>query len=78
MGSAFTFFFCKGLPRNLADAKRCDTGRYAAFFHAMLERGIYLPPAQFETAFISTSHTDADIISLITAARDVLTHDAFE
>jgi glutamate-1-semialdehyde 2,1-aminomutase len=71
-GSAFTFFFCNGLPRNLAGAKRCDTAKYAAFFHGMLERGIYLPPAQFETAFISAAHTDADIAALVSAAADVL------
>jgi glutamate-1-semialdehyde 2,1-aminomutase len=67
LGSAFTFFFCDRLPKNLTDAKRSDTGRYAAFFHAMLNRGIYLPPAQFETAFISAAHTDADIVALETA-----------
>jgi glutamate-1-semialdehyde 2,1-aminomutase len=75
-GSAFTFFFRKGLPKNLAEAKQCDTGKYAAFFHAMLERGIYLPPAQFETAFISAAHTDADIAALVSVAADVLSHDA--
>jgi glutamate-1-semialdehyde 2,1-aminomutase len=65
LGSAFTFFFRKGLPQNLAEAKECDTGKYAAFFHSMLECGIYLPPAQFETAFISTAHTDEDLDVLI-------------
>ena len=64
-GSAFTFFFCDKLPKNLAEAKQCDTAKYAAFFHAMLDLGIYLPPAQFETAFISTAHTDEDIDVLI-------------
>ncbi len=67
MGSAFTFFFSKALPQNLAGAKQCDTGKYATFFHAMLKRGIYLPPAQFETAFISAAHTDADITALVSA-----------
>ncbi|MCC7300971.1 MAG: glutamate-1-semialdehyde 2,1-aminomutase [Verrucomicrobia bacterium] len=71
-GGAFTFFFCDGLPRNLAEAKQCDTKQYAAFFHGMLERGIYLPPAQFETAFISAAHTDGDIAALTAAAADVL------
>jgi glutamate-1-semialdehyde 2,1-aminomutase len=70
-GSAFTFFFLNGLPRNLAEAKECDTKKYAAFFHAMLDRGIYLPPAQFETAFISAAHTDEDVAALISAAADV-------
>lgn len=71
-GSAFTVFFRKGLPHNLAEAKRCDTGKYAAFFHAMLERGIYLPPAQFETAFISTAHTEADIAMLVSSVAGAL------
>jgi glutamate-1-semialdehyde 2,1-aminomutase len=65
LDSAFTFFFRTGLPKNLTEAKECDTKKYAAFFHAMLDRGIYLPPAQFETAFISTAHTEADIDALI-------------
>jgi glutamate-1-semialdehyde 2,1-aminomutase len=75
-GSAFTIFFRKGLPKNLAEAKQCDTEQYAAFFHGMLERGIYLPPAQFETAFISTAHTDVDITALVDAVVDVLRHSA--
>jgi glutamate-1-semialdehyde 2,1-aminomutase len=65
LGSAFTFFFREGLPQNLAEAKMCDPAAYGGFFHAMLNRGIYLPPAQFETAFISTAHTEADIDTLI-------------
>jgi len=64
-GSAFTFFFRPELPRNLAEAKECNTATYGRFFHAMLDLGIYLPPAQFETAFISTAHTDEDIDVLI-------------
>ncbi|MDQ2977627.1 MAG: hypothetical protein M3R62_00280, partial [Acidobacteriota bacterium] len=40
--------------------KRSDTRRYAAFFHAMLERGIFLPPAPFEAWFLSAAHTEAD------------------
>lgn len=66
-GSAFTFFFRDGLPKNLAEAQECDTKKYAAFFHAMLEQGIYLPPSQFETAFLSTAHTEADVDALIDA-----------
>ena len=44
-----------------SSASFTDTARYAAFFHAMLERGIYLAPSQFEAAFVSTAHTEADI-----------------
>ncbi len=68
----FTPFFCKGPVRNLADAKKCDTQAHAKFFHGMLERGFYLPPSQFECAFISAAHTDADIDAFISAAREVL------
>jgi glutamate-1-semialdehyde 2,1-aminomutase len=71
-GSAFTFFFRNGVPENLAEAKECDTAAYARFFHAMLDRGIYLPPAQFETAFISTAHTAEEIGLLIRGASEAL------
>jgi glutamate-1-semialdehyde 2,1-aminomutase len=72
LGSAFTLFFRRECPRNLAEARECDTQRYAAFFHGMLERGIYLPPAQFETAFFSTAHTAQDLDALLRAVREVL------
>jgi glutamate-1-semialdehyde 2,1-aminomutase len=75
-GSAFTFFFRKGLPQSLVEAKTCDTAAYGRFFHAMLERGIYLPPAQFETAFISTAHTGKELALLVTSFAEVLTHGA--
>jgi glutamate-1-semialdehyde 2,1-aminomutase len=73
LGGVFTPFFGPGPVRNLADAKRCDTHAHAAFFHGMLERGVYLPPSQFECAFISAAHTEADIDAFIAAAREVLT-----
>jgi len=57
----FTPFFCKEPVKNLHDAKQCDTQAHAKFFHAMLEVGIYLPPSQFETAFISAAHSEDDI-----------------
>jgi glutamate-1-semialdehyde 2,1-aminomutase len=63
VGSIGTLFFApegEGL-RDFASAKTSDTARYARFFHAMRERGIFLPPAQFEAWFLSTAHTDADI-----------------
>jgi glutamate-1-semialdehyde 2,1-aminomutase len=47
--------------KDFAAARRSDTKRYAAFFHAMRERGIFLPPAQFEAWFVSTAHSDAEI-----------------
>ncbi len=66
-GSAFTFFFREDVPQNLAEAKECDVEAYGRFFHAMLDQGIYLPPSQFETAFLSTAHTEADIDALMGA-----------
>ncbi len=73
LGGVFTPFFRKEPVHNLADAKQCDTKVYAVFFRGMLERGFYLPPSQFECAFISAAHTDADIDSFISAAKEVLT-----
>jgi glutamate-1-semialdehyde 2,1-aminomutase len=60
-GSLSTLFFTAGPVTDFASAKRSDTVRYAAFFHAMRERGVFLPPAQFEAWFLSTAHTDADL-----------------
>ncbi len=48
--------------------KAASTKRFAAFFHAMLEKGIYLPPSQFESAFLSTAHADADVEATLAAA----------
>ena len=61
MGSLLTLFFAPGPIRDFAEAKRADTRRYAVFFHAMRERGIFLPPAQFEAWFVSTAHGEAEI-----------------
>jgi len=72
LGGVFTPFFGKGPVRNLVDAKRCDTQAHAKFFHAMLEKGFYLPPSQFECAFISAAHTGADIAAFLAAAKDAL------
>ena len=58
-GSLFSFFLGVGGPvRNYDDAKRQQTARYAAFFHEMLARGVYLPPSAFEAWFVSASHDD--------------------
>jgi len=61
MGSLLTLFFAPGPIHDFAQAKRADTKRYAVFFHAMRERGIFLPPAQFEAWFVSTAHGEAEI-----------------
>jgi glutamate-1-semialdehyde 2,1-aminomutase len=72
VGSAFTLFFCSGPIVDFVSAKRADTKLYADFFHGMLERGFYLPPAQLEAGFISLAHTDSNIDSFIAAAQDTL------
>ncbi len=72
LGGVFTPFFRKAPVCNLTDAKACDTKAYARFFNGMLERGVYLPPAQFEAAFISAAHTEADIEAFIAAAKEEL------
>jgi glutamate-1-semialdehyde 2,1-aminomutase len=60
-GSLLTLFFAPGPMRNFGDVRRSDTKRHAAFFHAMRERGIFLPPAQFEAWFLCSAHTGAEI-----------------
>jgi glutamate-1-semialdehyde 2,1-aminomutase len=69
--SMFTWFFTDRPVTDYESAKRADTARFKRFFHAMLERGIYLPPSQFEAAFVSTAHSDADIECTVNAARDL-------
>jgi glutamate-1-semialdehyde 2,1-aminomutase len=72
VGSAFTLFFCTGPIVDFTSAKRADTKLYADFFHGMLERGFYLPPAQLEAGFISLAHTDLNIDSFVAAAHETL------
>jgi glutamate-1-semialdehyde 2,1-aminomutase len=68
VGAMLTVFFCAGPVTDYASAKASDTKRFARFFHAMLERGIYLPPAQFEAAFVSLAHGEAEIDATLAAA----------
>jgi glutamate-1-semialdehyde 2,1-aminomutase len=70
VGSMITVFFCAGPVTDYASAKASDTKRFGRFFHAMLERGSYLPPAQFEAAFVSLAHGEAEIDATVTAARE--------
>ena len=58
IASMFTVFFTDQPVVDYASARRSDTQRYARFFHALLERGVYFPPSQFEAAFLSTAHDD--------------------
>jgi glutamate-1-semialdehyde 2,1-aminomutase len=70
VGSMFTWFFSDQPVTDFESAKRSDTTRFRKFFHAMLERGVYLPPSQFEAAFVSIAHSEADIECTVSAARD--------
>ncbi len=70
IGSMFTVFFAATPITDFQKAKTCDTARYARFFNAMLDRGIYFPPSQFETCFVSLAHTRNDIRNTILAARE--------
>ena len=73
VGSLVTPFFGVRSVRNAEDARRSDTSMFARFFAAMLERGIYLPPSQFEAMFVSLAHGDDDIDRTVTAVHDSLT-----
>ncbi|MFQ5927461.1 MAG: glutamate-1-semialdehyde 2,1-aminomutase, partial [Terriglobia bacterium] len=64
-GSMLTVFFTDAPVTDFASAKRSDTARFAQFFHGLLARKIYWPPAQFEAAFVSLAHTAADVDPLV-------------
>ncbi len=72
IGSMFTLFFNPAPVTNYTEAKRSDTAQFARFFWGMIERGVYLPCSQFEAAFVSAAHTEADIDATIAAAREAL------
>jgi glutamate-1-semialdehyde 2,1-aminomutase len=73
VGSMFTLFFNDGSPiKDFEDAKRADHAKFRAFFHGMLERGVYLPPSGYEAAFVSLAHGDEEIERTLEAARAVL------
>jgi glutamate-1-semialdehyde 2,1-aminomutase len=72
VGSAFTLFFTLEEVVDLTSAKRSDTAQYASFFQGMLRRGFFLPPAQFEAAFLSAAHTLEDVEAFVGAAKEVL------
>lgn len=61
VGSMMTVFFNAGPVRDYASAKKSDTGLFGRFFRALLKRGVYFPPSQFEAAFLSTAHSEEQI-----------------
>jgi glutamate-1-semialdehyde 2,1-aminomutase len=70
VGSLLTLFFTREPVRDYAGAKKSDARCFAAFFHAMLDRGVFLAPSQFEALFVSSAHSDADIAATIAAGRE--------
>jgi glutamate-1-semialdehyde 2,1-aminomutase len=75
-GSMFCLFFTGRPVRNLAEAKHSDTEKFAKFFHYCLDHGVYFPPSQFETGFISTAHTGEDIARTVGVVAQALRHAA--
>jgi glutamate-1-semialdehyde 2,1-aminomutase len=70
VGGMLTLFMRAEPVRNFADASASDTERYGAFFRHMLERGVYLPPSQFESWFVSLAHGDVEVDRTLEAARE--------
>jgi len=71
-GSLLTMFIGAARVRNADEARACDSGKFAKFFHGMLDRGINIPPSQFEAMFVSTAHSNADLDRTIAAADESL------
>jgi glutamate-1-semialdehyde 2,1-aminomutase len=71
-GGMFGFFFADALPQSYGAVMATDKERFNRFFHAMLERGVYLAPALYEAGFVSAAHTEADIAATLAAAAEAL------
>ena len=72
VGSMMTLFFTDAKVFDFATAKTSDTARYGAFFRALLERGVYFAPSQFESAFVSAAHTDSTLDETARAVSEAL------
>jgi glutamate-1-semialdehyde 2,1-aminomutase len=72
VGSMMTLFFTDETPYDYASARSADAQRYARFFHALLDGGVYFPPSQFEATFVSSAHSEADIDATIAAVNAAL------
>jgi glutamate-1-semialdehyde 2,1-aminomutase len=68
MGAMWTWFFTPDPVTNFGDAAKSDTAAFGRFHRAMLEQGVWLPPSQFEAAFLGTAHEDAEVKATIAAA----------
>jgi glutamate-1-semialdehyde 2,1-aminomutase len=73
VGSMWTAFFTGSPVFDAASARRSDTARFGRFFHALLDRGVYLPPSQYEAAFVSLAHGEAEIAATLQAVREAFT-----
>jgi glutamate-1-semialdehyde 2,1-aminomutase len=69
-GNLFSVFLTADEVHNYQDARGQDAAAYARFFHAMLERGVYLPPSAFEAWFLSIAHGDGEVEQVLAAARE--------
>jgi glutamate-1-semialdehyde 2,1-aminomutase len=69
VGGMFGLYFAKQIPASYAEVMACDKAKFNAFFHAMLNEGVYLAPSAFEAGFVSARHDDAVIDATINAAR---------
>jgi glutamate-1-semialdehyde 2,1-aminomutase len=72
MGSMFCLFFTGDPVTDLASAKRSDPEKFCRFFNACLDRGVYFAPSQFETGFLSTTHTAEDVERTAAVVREAL------
>ncbi len=72
LGSMGGLFFAEGPLDNLSQVRQADAARYAAFFHALLEQGVYLAPSAFEAFFIGTAHSDAVLEETLAAMHKAL------
>jgi glutamate-1-semialdehyde 2,1-aminomutase len=72
VGSMFTWFFTPDPVTDWNSASKSDTAAFGRFFRKMLDAGIYLPPSQFEAAFLSAAHTEEDVQKTIDAAKGSL------
>jgi glutamate-1-semialdehyde 2,1-aminomutase len=72
IGSMMTAFFSSNPVTDYASAKMSDTGKFAQFFRALLDKGVYFPPSQFEALFVSTAHTEEDIDRAVRLAGESL------
>ena len=71
IGSMFGLYFRAAPPQSFAEVMECDKNRFNRFFHAMLERGVYLAPSAYEAGFVSAAHGSAEIDATLVAAREV-------